>query len=241
MLHDITELYGHTLAASDGDIGKVQDFYFDDKTWLLRYLVADTGSWLTGRQVLLSPHALGALDRDTNSLHVGLSKKQIESSPSIDSHRPVSRQYEIAYYRYYGWPAYWDGNAMPGAAGYPTELLPLDDEADASRENQRNDHHLRSTRAIKGYRIQAIDGEIGFVTGFMIDDQSWAIREIIAETGQWHMGKEILISPRHIDRISYRESKVFVSLTTADIKRTAEHHLAKVHAGDHESNDYPTD
>ena len=242
MLQNTRELYGHALAASDGDVGHVQDFYFDDKTWMLRYLVADTGSWLTGRQVLLSPHAFGNLAREEKSLHVRLTKKQIENSPPIDSHQPVSRQYEIACHRYYGWPAYWDGGAMGSGGGASGAMPPAADEAAADRKlHYREDQHLQSTRAIDGYRLQALDGEIGSVTGFMVDDKSWAIREIVAETGHWYRGKEILISPANVEGISFAASKVFVGLTMAEIERTAEHHLVQVHAGDHGTNEFPTE
>src|SRR5471032_2362823 len=114
MLQNTAELYGFKLTASDGEIGHVKDFYFDDKTWVIRYLVADTGSWLSGRLVLISPHAFGTLDENKKTLHVALRKKQIENSPSPESHKPVSRQYEIEYFRYYGWPTYWEGGAMWG-------------------------------------------------------------------------------------------------------------------------------
>ena len=111
MLQNTKELYRDKLSAIDGDIGQVKDFYFDDKTWMVRYLVVDTGNWLTGRLVLLSPHALGKLDQFEKTLHVKLDKKQIENGPAIESHLPVSRQYEAEYYRYYGWPVYWDTEA----------------------------------------------------------------------------------------------------------------------------------
>ena len=108
-LQGTKELYGDKLAALDGDIGRVKDFYFDDENWVIRYLVADTGSWLTGRLVLLSPHAFGKLDQHEKTLHVKLRRQQIQDSPSIDLHKPVSRQYETEYYGYYGWPTYWEG------------------------------------------------------------------------------------------------------------------------------------
>jgi uncharacterized protein YrrD len=229
MLQNIKELYGNKLAASDGDIGHVKDFYFDDKTWVIRYLVADTGSWLTGRLVLLSPHAFGKLDLVENTLQVKLHKKQIENSPSIESHKPVSRQYEIEYYRYYGWPAYWNGGALWGMGGYPVVLAPSKDEMEAHlQHHHRDDKHLRSTRAVTGYHIQATDGPIGSVSGFLVDDRSWAIHELVVETSHWYSGKEILISPDKIERISYEDSKVFVNLTKADIQqRTEENELAK--------------
>jgi len=231
MLQNIKELYGNKLAASDGDIGHVKDFYFDDKTWVIRYLVVDTGSWLTGRQVLISPHALGKSDRVEKTLQVNLHKKQIENSPSIESRKPVSRQYEIDYYRYYGWPAYWEGGAMWGFGGFPVVLPPSRDEMEAQQQfRHRDDKHLQSTKAVTGYAIQATDGEIGSVSGFMVDDKSWAVRELVVEAGHWYSGKEILISTGKVESIRYEESKVFVNLAMADIQHTAENHLAKAGA-----------
>src|SRR5580698_1648373 len=156
MLQNIKELYGNKLAALDGEIGQVKDFYFNDKSWVIRYLVADTGSWLAGRLVLLSPHAFGKLDQYEKTLHVKLLKKQIENSPSIESHKPVSRQYEIEYYRYYGWPVYWNDGAMWGLGGFPVVLPPSKDEMEAQlQHHHRDDKHLRSAKAVTGYAIQA--------------------------------------------------------------------------------------
>lgn len=231
MLQNLKALYGCKLAATDGDIGHVKDFYFCDKTWAVRYLVADTGSWLTGRQVLLSPHAFGRFDQAGRTLHVNLTRQQIEHSPSIESHKPVSRQYEIEYYRYYGWPAYWEGGALWGFGGYPVVLPPSKDELEAHlQRHHRDDKHLRSAKAVTGYYIQAADGAIGSVSGFMADDKSWAIRDLAVETGHWYAGKEILIAHSKIERISYEESKVFVNVTMADIQRTAENDLVKAGA-----------
>jgi len=112
MLRSIKQLYGVKLGASDGEIGHVKDFYFDDRNWAVRYVVADTGSWLSGRKVLISPHVFGSLHQVGKLLLVNLTRKQIEDSPSIESHKPVSRQYEEEYYRYYGWPCYWQGDAL---------------------------------------------------------------------------------------------------------------------------------
>src|SRR5208283_3247992 len=98
MLQSITQLYGKKLAALDGEIGHVKDFYFDDAAWAIRYVVVDTGSWLTGRLVLLSPHAFAKLDQSESTLQVKLRKQQIEDSPSIAAHEPVSQQFEENYY-----------------------------------------------------------------------------------------------------------------------------------------------
>ena len=97
MLLSIKQLYGEKLRASDGEIGHVKDFYFDDQKWVVRCAVVDTGSWLLGRLVLIAPHAFGNLDQNRSLLLVNLTRQQIENSPPIESHKPVSRQYEVQY------------------------------------------------------------------------------------------------------------------------------------------------
>src|SRR5664280_1241249 len=151
MLRSITQLYGNKLAASDGEIGYVKDFYFDDHNWVVRYLVVDTGSWLAGRKVLISPHAFGSLHQAGKLLQVNLTRKQIEDSPSIESHKPVSRQYEEEYYRYYGWPYYWQGDALWGMSGFPilelpAKPLPIESAIASGPQPERADAHLRSTK-----------------------------------------------------------------------------------------------
>ncbi|MEO6004665.1 MAG: PRC-barrel domain-containing protein [Opitutus sp.] len=231
MLQNIKDLYGDKIAASDGEIGHVKDFYFDDQTWVIRYLVVDTGTWLSERQVLLSPHAFGHLDRDRDIVTIKLTKKQIEDSPSIDTHRPVSRQYEEDYFRYYGWPAYWDGGGIWGLAGFSVvDTVPVKPKPLHHGHNQRDDLHLRSTKAVTGYEIQSADGPIGSVKNFLVDDKSWDIGELVVETGHWYSGKEVLISPAKIQRVSYDESKVFVTLTKSDIERTADHEVVEAGA-----------
>ncbi len=227
MLHNLKHIRGHKLAASDGTIGHVKDFYFDDQTWAIRYLVAETGSWLSGRQVLLSPHAFGALDQDGKVLSIKLTKKQIENSPSIETDRPVSRQYEENYYNYYGYPTYWQGGSLWGAGEYPAYTPSVRPYEFMSYEYPRwDDIHLRSTNAVTGYSIQATDGAMGSVSGFLVDGKKWVIRELTVETGHWYSGKEILITPAKIERIDYEDSKVLVKLSVGDLKKTAEHSLA---------------
>ena len=230
MLQNIKELYGHKLAALDGDIGHVKDFYFDDQGWAIRFLVVDAGAWLPGRLVLLSPHAFGQWDHVEKTLHINLKKEQIQNSPSIESHRPVSRQFEIEYYHYFGLPAYWEGGGLWGLFGHPVLVVPPSKEeviAHLKVQHDQDEKHLQNTQAITGFNIQALDETIGHVSGFMVDDTSWEIRELVVETGHWHLGKEILISPNKVEQISYKESKVFVTITKSDIQQTAENDVAK--------------
>jgi hypothetical protein len=237
MLQSIKQLYGHKLGASDGAIGHVKDFYFDDENWVIRYLVVDTGTWLPGRRVLLAPHAFGGLHQDGRVLCANLTRKQIEDSPSNEERKPVSRQYEEEYYRYYGWPYYWQGGALWGMSGFPILELPtkpLLDEPVTVRDRhpaEGADAHLRSTHAVNGYHVEAIDGMIGHVCDFMIDDQSWAIRQLVIKTGHRLSGKEVQILASTVDRISYDESTVFVKLTAEAVEQNPTHHLVSDSAG----------
>jgi len=233
MLHNIKELYGHKITALDGIIGHVADFYFDDKTWVIRYLVVDTGSWLSGRRVLLSPHAFGKWDQYEKTLHVKLQKKQIQNSPSIESHKPVSRQYEIEFYKYYGWPVYWNGGAIWGLGGFPMVKPPSKDEMDAHLEqhHHRTDKHLQSAKSVTDYQIQALDEPIGQLSSFLVNDRSWVIRDLVIETGHWYSGKVILVSSSKVERISYEESRVYVNLSKADLKQTPDNDLASAGIG----------
>jgi hypothetical protein len=228
MLRSIKALYRDKLGASDGEIGHVNDFYFDDQNWAVRYLVADTGDWLPGRQVLLSPHAFGSsFHESAKSLLVNLTRKQIEGSPSIDLHKPLSRQYEEEYYRYYGWPYYWRGEGLWGMSGFPIlELPPNHVPATAAAgglQPKRPDSHLRSTRSVTGYHLQAGDGIAGHVCDFMMDAKNWAIAQLIVKTGHRFSGKEVQMPVANVERISYEESTVFVRLTLKEVEQSFAH------------------
>lgn len=227
MLRSVTHLQGFTLRATDGEIGKVEQFYFDDETWVIRYLVVNTGSWLTGRLVLISPIAVGRTDWESKQIEVVLTKKQVEGSPDINTHKPVSRQHEAEYFGYYGYPFYWEGPYLWGSMTDPAGLAlqrAVVAEASASRaEKEPADSHLRSTKEVTGYHIEATNGEIGHVENFLIDDHTWAIRYLEVNTRNWWPGKKVLISPHWIESVSWTDSKVCVDLSWETIKSGPEY------------------
>ncbi|MGE5315479.1 MAG: PRC-barrel domain-containing protein [Acidobacteriota bacterium] len=222
MLHSVDTIGGYTLAATDGEIGKAKEFYFDDKHWTIRYLVADTGNWLTGRRVLISPYALIGVNDEKKIIDIDLTRKQIEESPSLEQDKPVSHQFEESYYGYYGWPMYWTGT-------YPWGITPMlvrdpaqwKDPAHPTKDAW--DPNLRSTDEVMGYKIHASDGEIGHVEDFVLDDTTWTIRYMIVDTQNWLPGKKVLISPQWIDRVSWDDSTVYVSMPRAAIENAPEY------------------
>ena len=226
MHYSVKELKGYTIGATDGDLGKLDDFYFDDESWTIRYLVAETGNWLLNRKVLISPFALGKADAARERLSVTLTKKQVEKSPSIDTDKPVSRQHEASYLDYYGYPYYWGGPYLWGPWTYPQlsgAAQRRNEEARAKRE-EANDVHLRSAHKVTGYHIEAPDGDIGHVEDFIIDGETWEIRYMVVDTQNWWPGKKVLLSPRWSDRVSWSDSKVYVDLSRETIKNGPEYH-----------------
>ncbi len=217
MLTNATYLKGLVLRATDGEIGTVDDFYFDDETWVIRYLTVDTGGWLGGRRVLISPLAITHTDWPVRRLDLALTKKQVQNSPDVNTQLPVSRQHESAFNGYYGYPSYW--TAFPtfvGGVGIPPPLTIVDDSDDKQRQSM--DSHLRSTKAVDGYHIEAADGEIGHVAGFVIDGETWTIRYVEVATQNWWPGKKVLLSPVWIERVSWEKSKVYVGVSREVIR-----------------------
>jgi hypothetical protein len=215
-------LKGLVIRATDGELGTVDHFYFDDDTWAIRYLVAETGGWFGGRPVLISPFSVIHADLLAGRLDVALTKKQVEHSPDTDTHKPISRQHEAAYLGYYEYPYYWGGPYLWGPAAYPAGLVAAPSaatEAMAKRiRRESTDSHLRSSEAVTGYNIEASDGEIGHLAGFVVDDEAWAIRYIEVATRNWWPGKKVLVSPAWIERVSWTDSSVYVGLSRGSIK-----------------------
>jgi uncharacterized protein YrrD len=236
------------LTAADGAIGEVSDLHFDDESWGVRYLVVNTGTWLNGRSVLVSPVAVRNVDATTKQIFVNLTQKQVENSPDIDTRQPVSRQHESTLLSYYGYPVYWGGPFLWGAVSTPEALgvpnfggmraesasstaartSPAKPDADAAVR-------LRSTKEVSGYHIQAADGEIGHVEDFVIDDQAWAVRYVVVDTRNWLPGKKVLVAPQWVDRVSWDEHKVFINLTRAAISKSPEYDPAALISRDYES------
>ncbi|MEO7889701.1 MAG: PRC-barrel domain-containing protein [Vicinamibacterales bacterium] len=226
MLRSVKDLKGYAIKATDGDVGRVHDFYFDDEAWAIRYLIVDTGSWLPGRRVLISPIAIGHPDWSARRLPISLTKTQVKDGPDIDTEEPVSRQHEVNYFGYYGYPYYWGGTGVWGMGAYPGYLMTAPAVLPQSQtqagaeatEHDSADSHLRSIKEVTGYHIQASDGEIGHVEDFLVDDETWAIRYIVVDTSNWWGGNTVLLAPPWIQRVSWSDSKAFVDLTRESVE-----------------------
>ena len=221
MLYSAKTLKDFKLNGFDGEIGKVDEFYFDDNYWTIRYLIADTGTWLMNRLVLISPYALAAVNPEQKNINVTLTKKQIEESPATYHHKPVSRQYEEIYYNYFGWPVYWEGMYKWGAFSHVER--DRNKSGTSARGETVQELYLRSTHDVIGHAVHATDGEIGHVEDFIIDDETWDIRYLVIDTKILWLGKKVLVSPKWVERIRWDESKVYVNLLRDTIRLSPEY------------------
>jgi uncharacterized protein YrrD len=238
MLRSGDDLRGLTIRATDDEIGKVDQFLFDDASWTIRYMVVNTGGWLLKELVLISPRSIETVAWEEGRVDVSLTRQQVEGAPDISTNQPVSRQMEEQLASHYNYQPYWYGPGLWGAAGVPfgvgagytaaamaaagsqDEAKPLQERA--PQEAPRGDPHLRSTREVKGYRIHASDGEIGHVEDFVMDDESWSIRYLVVDTGGWLPGKQVLIAPHWASAVSWDEQAVSVDLTRDQVKDAPE-------------------
>lgn len=241
MLWSVNDLVGYGLNATDGAIGTVDDILFDDRDWVVRWLVADTGSWLPGRKVLLPPECFSEPDSLSREIPVGLTRQRIEGSPGIDSDRPVSRQAETNLYGYYGYPPYWSGvygGPVAGAAATmpltATGTAPLGGARSAQEPGgiagegvPKGDPHLRSANEVIGYYIQATDDDIGHVEDILIDMGTWAARYLMVDTRNWWPGRKVLISPDWASSVSWDNRKVYVDVTRERVRNSPEYDPAR--------------
>ena len=214
MLWNASTINGYDIVASDGCLGTVNDLLFEDAGWTIRWLVVDTGNWLSGRKVLLPVSALGKPDPSLRQFPVKLTMRQVKDSPDVGTDQPVSRQIEENVYSYYGWDPYWGNSSVPlsNAMARPlvaplnmSEANPVDPD---STNVQLNDGypHLRSISVVTGYNMNATDGEIGHAENFLVHDDSWSIHYITVDTRNWWPGEKVLISPYSIQEIDWEAS-----------------------------------
>lgn len=209
MLRSLKELYGYKILALDGEIGKVHDFYFDDKEWEVRYLVVDTGPWILGRKVLISPESLGQPDWIARQFPVNLTRDTIKNSPDIDTDKPVSRQQQRELHEYFSWSTYW---ALPHST-IPPIPVKVDVEVETSEaEEQDYDTHLRTSKEVIGYQVEGRDAALGKVDDFILDDENWNLRYLVLDTASDIDDKKVLIAPFWINWVRFDEREVFIDL-----------------------------
>jgi hypothetical protein len=224
MLRSVNELRGCALQAVDGEIGRTKDFLFDDVDWAIRYMVADTGRWIPKRRVLITPISIGEPNWIERRIPVLLTKQEIEDAPAVSEDEPVSRQHETALLMHHGYAPYWLGPDVWGGGIVPSFLRDEAFEADddglgiSTSLRPRPDPHLQSADEVVCYHVRATDDEVGRISDFILDDESWVVRYVVVDTGGWLSGRKVLAAPDWFVEFDWNSATATVDMTRAQIE-----------------------
>lgn len=223
MKHNMNSLIGYRISATNGVLGKIVDFYFDDKKWNIRYLVIETGNWLSGRKVLISSQEITKCDIEHQQFNLNLTMDQIRHSPNIDTQLPVTRQMEEILHRHHSWGFYWENFIfVHEKAAEKVKVNPITEDLYAV-DNSVYDIHLQSALKVSGYHIHAIGGEIGHLNDYIIDDQTWKITDVIVDTHKFTGGKKVVVNVTHVDALNWSVYEVFLDISVNDVKNSPEY------------------
>lgn len=223
MLRKLRGIFGYHMQTRDETIGRLDDILFDDVGWQVRYLVLDTGEWLPGRRVLISPVEAGELKPQDRAISIDRTPEEIEQSPELREDAPVSRQYEQSLAEYWDWQPYWGPMGVAGAGAAALAAQARATEREEEDVTLPEDPHLRSVEEVVGYSIDATDGQIGQVDDFILETDNWVIRYTVIDTGGWLAGREVLVAPAWIDSIDWAARQVEVDLDRETIENSPEY------------------
>jgi sporulation protein YlmC with PRC-barrel domain len=238
MVYKLRKLFGMHIRASDGEIGKIKDIYFDDHSWTIRYLVVETGGCFDDRQVLISPISVSSIDWDNRLVHVKLTVLQVKASPPIATDKPVSRQHEADHFDHYGYPYYWTDPSIWVRATYPvspTRSTPVARNSPGIRGEAPLDPQLRSAKEITGYRLQTTAEAMGHVNDFLLDCATWAIRYLVVDCRNWLPAKYVVITPSWIKAVEGEHRILHVEVSPDGVKGAPELHSAAEFPRAHEA------
>jgi sporulation protein YlmC with PRC-barrel domain len=215
----MSEIRGFKAFCTGGEVGKVSDLYFDDEKWIVRYLIVDTGSWLTRHSVLISPLSVEAVSWETRQIRLSIDREKVEKSPDIDYHKPISRQQEAEYHSYYGYPYYWADTSMWELSPIPAYVPATSPKQ--SPETPQEDNHLRSTNEIIGCQVKASDGEIGRVRDLLVDEDSWGVKSIVIDEADAPEQSGLDLPVSSVLRLSWTDRSVYVNVSRDEIRPAA--------------------
>ena len=228
MLRSIRTVLGYTIQALDGYIGLSKDFLFDDRQWVVRYLIVKTEKWLPGRKVLVSPRFINDLNWAARIIKINCSRVSIESSPRLDMHAPVSHEFETAFYDHYTVANHWPvteprDNPTNGYAHVTKNSNHFNNTANHNPPISKT-YGLQLVSEVTGYNIEARDKLTGHVEDFIVDEHSWQIRYLVIDTRNWLPAPKVIVNPQWFKTVDWNHKKISTRLTARQIKDSPRYH-----------------
>ncbi|WP_339228887.1 PRC-barrel domain-containing protein [Oceanobacillus sp. FSL K6-2867] len=217
----------YNIHATDGELGKIKDFYFDDHNWEIRYAIVDTRKWLPGRKVLLSPNAFFEVDEANESVNVEYDKLMIRNSPPVPENEDLTKDKENHLINYFGWNSYTD-NALPHAGrgllgtfpvtGVENGPPPEEPHLDRNEGYHEQDNYLRSEDETIDFKVHAKDGKIGRIADMIYDTSKWKIEYIVVRSSRSIVENEFYIfHTRQINTADWFEKDLYINDSIAGI------------------------
>ena len=232
MLRTLSSLYRYTLHTREGELGNIADAYFEDETWVIRYLVVDLNRWLPGRKVLVPPAIAERPKDETGQLPVEMTRESVRTAPDFKTEQPVSRQLEDRLHSFFGWQPYWAGEPEGGQTSprVPSgDEMTGDREADSTpKEAPTGNPNLRSARDLIGYKIEAATQPVGTLTDLLVDDESWMVRYLVIDVGQPDTTRQVVIAADTVEKVDWHQFAIFLDLERDSVERAPSFEAAPV-------------
>lgn len=213
-MKNLSDVESYKVVASDGDVGSVVGFLLDDERWTVRYLVVETGGFVGGRRLLVSPIGFRKRPNPHGRFHLGMTIDKVQKSPSIDLTQPISRKQEREFNDYNRYPPYWGLKGLWGAGAHPSALVMRQGSSETLGDtNAAMECRLRSDKDLRGLEVQGRDGEIGRISDFIIDAETWEVRYWVVATGSWWPEHRVLIAPQWATLTSATEQSLHVDIS----------------------------
>ncbi len=213
MFISIKSIGAYSVHCTDGELGVLEAFHFDDRTWSIRYLVININSLLNPKRVLLLPTAAYELSWSDHSIKVNLNKKQVMNATPYSADLPVSVQHELLdrknfHTLYLSDP--WSGSVLP-------MWFPNTDKAGELVE-VIGDEDLRCTSMTIGYKVMASDKQAGKVVDMILDDHEWKIKYLVVDTNGFLPLGDVLLSVKHVDGFVTDDEIISIDISSDELK-----------------------
>ncbi|TNE45168.1 MAG: PRC-barrel domain containing protein [Deltaproteobacteria bacterium] len=225
MLRSVKELKGYTIQAQDGPIGSCQDLLFDERDFQVRYLLVDTGEWLPGRKVLIAPVFCYKPDWSTQTIPVGLTKEQIQDSPELSDHEPISHQYQKQHSLFYArFPV--TTPTMSAMAHWPYMMphVATPPRPKADEEAYEVDGFLRSCREVIDYELHTPDDKVGYLYDWILEDDTWSLPFLVLDTRKWLPGHQALVKTSAANYVSWHDHELRLNMTAEEVEECPSYH-----------------
>jgi uncharacterized protein YrrD len=194
------------LVATDGIAGRVFDVLFHEDGWRIGYVLADVGTWLEGKRILVLPSEVTLVACNASGLTVSLSKAELHRRPHIDTHPSAITPDEIRIpAALTARPAVLEDVIDPcaRAGGIPTfsQLL-----------RSIGDDLVSSANQTLGYQVDCSDGSVGLVDDLIMDIDAWTIRYVVLDVGRWLHPRKVILPVSHIGSVLWRQERIVAAV-----------------------------